>query len=212
MGEWRNRNVIIELVATIVALVLTLILFSRFILFVESRTGVVIPDPVLASFEARDFTVVIFTIINGSILLALITLVAHPASFLLMLRSYIIMVLVRMAAMYTIPLEPPAGMILLVDPIYELGPGNVITRDLFFSGHTATMFLLMLTARRKWTRNIFLLCTLSMAILLLWQHCHYTIDVLAAPFFAYTCYRLGVVSGDLTPRRMHRYERSPHRS
>jgi hypothetical protein len=202
--RWRDRAVMVELVATLAALALTLILFSRFILFVESRAGVVLPDPILASFAARDFTIPIFTIINGGILLALITLVRHPDALLLMLRSYSILMLVRMAAMYTIPLEPPAGMVLLVDPIYSVGPGSIITRDLFFSGHTATMFLLMLTARRGWVRNVFLLCTLSMAVLLLWQKCHYTIDVLSAPFFAYTCYRLGVVSGVGDRRRRPR--------
>ena len=188
-GSWRDGRIRIELVATVAALALTLILFSRFILFVESRRGVVLPDPILASFQARDFTVPIFIIIDGAILLGLVTLARYPRAFLLMLRSYTLLMLVRIAVMYTIPLEPPVGMILLVDPIYSVGPGTVITRDLFFSGHTATMFLLFLTARRAWVRNIFLLCTLSMAVLLLWQHCHYSVDVFSAPFFAYTCYR-----------------------
>jgi PAP2 superfamily C-terminal len=187
--SWRDRPLLIELLVTVAALALTLVLFSKFILFVESRSGVVLPDPVLASFAARDFTVPIFAIIYGAILLAIVTLARHPRALLVTIRAYTLLVLVRIAVMYTIPLEPPAGMITLVDPIYSLGPGAIITRDLFFSGHTATMFLLFLTARRPWVRNIFLACTFAMGVLVLWQHCHYTVDVLAAPFFAYGCYR-----------------------
>jgi hypothetical protein len=194
-GSWRDRGIRIEAVATIVALAIVLTLFSRFILFVESRHGVVIPDPILASFQGRDFTVAIFTIIYGAILLGLTTLARHPRALLLMLRAYILLMLLRIAVMYTIPLEPPAGMVTLIDPIYSVGPGNTITRDLFFSGHTATMFLLFLTARRNWARNIFLLCSCAMGVLLLWQHCHYTVDVLSAPFFAYGCYRAAGMIG-----------------
>jgi hypothetical protein len=194
-SSWRQRRLVVELVVTVAALALTLALFSRFVLFVESRPGVVLPDPVLASFAARDVTIPVFAIIYGSLLLAIVTLAPHPKLFLLMLRGYVLLLLVRMAAMYLLPLEPPHGMITLIDPIYSVGPGSVLTRDLFFSGHTATMFLLFLTARPGWTRNTFLLLTVTMGFLLLWQHCHYSIDVFAAPFFAYGCYRGSWVAG-----------------
>jgi len=38
-----------------------------------------------------------------------------------------------------------------------------------------------------------------MAILLLVQHCHYSIDILAAPFFAYGCARLSNSPSSLRP-------------
>ncbi len=192
--EWRTRRLLIELVTTVLALALTLIIFSRFILFVESRPGVVLPDPILAALGAHDVTIPIFIIIYGSIILAIVTLAPHPRSLLMMLRSYITLLLVRMVAMYLLPLEPPVGMITLIDPLYDVGPGSVLTRDLFFSGHTATMVLLYLSARRQWLRVTFLCLAVVMGALLLVQHCHYAIDVLAAPFFAYGCYRIARLS------------------
>lgn len=193
-AAWRGRGPIIELAATVIPLAIILTIFSRFILFVESRPGVRIPDPILAGIPPRDLTVPIFVLIYGGIVLAIISLARHPRELVVTLRAYALLLVVRMAAMYVIPLEPPAGMITLIDPIYSVGPGTILTKDLFFSGHTATMFLLTLTARGARMRNIFLLATVAMAVLLLAQHCHYSIDVLAAPFFAYTCYRLSLMA------------------
>ena len=48
--------------------------------------------------------------------------------------------------MWATPLDPPPGMIVLEDPLVQLfgGASRPLTRDLFFSGHTSTMFLLFL--------------------------------------------------------------------
>jgi membrane-associated phospholipid phosphatase len=85
-------------------------------------------------------------------------------------------------------------MILLNDPFVQFfGSGDVLTKDLFFSGHTATLFLLFLISEKKYLKIIFLLCTILVGIAVLLQHVHYTIDVLAAPFFAYASYKLAAV-------------------
>jgi membrane-associated phospholipid phosphatase len=71
-----------------------------------------------------------------------------------------------------------------------LGPGQVLTKDLFFSGHTSTMFLLALMAPGRATRIFFLACTVVVGSCVLWQHVHYTVDVLVAPLFAFAAYAL----------------------
>jgi hypothetical protein len=92
--------------------------------------------------------------------------------------------------MYTVPFNPPLKMIPLADPFVQFfGSGAVLTKDLFFSGHTATLFILFLTAASKKTKYFFLTGTIIAALLLLLQHVHYTVDVLSAPFFTYGCYR-----------------------
>jgi membrane-associated phospholipid phosphatase len=101
------------------------------------------------------------------------------------------MVAVRIVAMYLLPLEPPTTMIILNDPLVEsFGTGQTLTKDLFFSGHTATLFILFLVSERKNIKALFLISTVAVAISVILQHVHYTIDVFAALFFTYACYKV----------------------
>jgi hypothetical protein len=188
--QWRSRELRRQFYITAPALALTMFIFTRFILTIEARQGVVLPDPILALFAPRDVTWIIFTLIYGGVLLGIISLVAHPRKLLLALRAYTILVLVRMVVMYLVPLAPPEGMIALVDPFASASTGAVLARDLFFSGHTATFCILFLTAQHSRIRALFLICAIATGSLLLVQHVHYSIDVVAAPFFAYACYRI----------------------
>ena len=83
----------------------------------------------------------------------------------------------------------PAGLIELKDPICNLmyGP-RFITRDLFFSGHAATLFLLYLCSYKKFDRYYTLFAAIIVGILLLVQHVHYTLDVVCAPLFSLACF------------------------
>jgi len=95
-----------------------------------------------------------------------------------------------MVMMFLIPLNPPAEMIPLNDPfVQNFSSGRILTKDLFFSGHTATIFLLFLTSGGKAFKIFFLSATILVGACLLLQHVHYTIDVISAPFFGYLCYR-----------------------
>ncbi len=101
------------------------------------------------------------------------------------------MVAVRILSMFLLPLEPPEKMILLKDPFVEFfGSGQTLTKDLFFSGHTATLLILFLVTEKKIIKIIFFVSTIVVAICVLIQHVHYTIDVFAAVFFTYACYKL----------------------
>ena len=93
--------------------------------------------------------------------------------------------------MYVTPLEAPDNMLSLNDPLVQFfGTGNILTKDLFFSGHTATLFLFFLIADKKYLKVIFLIFTSIVALAVLLQHVHYTVDVVAAPVFAYVSYRI----------------------
>jgi hypothetical protein len=190
LHAWRQGALVVELIVTIIGLAAALILFSRFLPFVESRPGITIGDILLYLIPPENVTVPIFTLVYGAVALGLVSLAPHPGELLLTLRAYTLVVLIRIVTLYLLPLAPPHGMILLIDPIYSLGPGLTVTKDLFFSGHTAMMVLLSLTARERWLRRTFAIGAVVMAILLLIQHCHYAIDILAAPFFTYGCVRM----------------------
>jgi membrane-associated phospholipid phosphatase len=151
----------------------------------------VLNDPLLALFSPIDVTYFTFGILYLSLFTGLISLSRHPKSLILAMQAYSLLTLFRIAAMYVMPLDPPATMLPLADPLVELfGTGKLLTRDLFFSGHTSIMFILFLTAKDKILRMILLIGTISIALLVLVQHVHYTVDVLAALFFAWGAYSI----------------------
>jgi len=181
-----NKIFLIESLLTILFLIIILFSLARFLNFVEARSGVIIPDPLLSLINPVDLTWVIFGFIYSSLLIAIIALIKDPFRLLTAIQVYCIMIVLRMAVMFVTPLEPPANMISLRDPFVEyFGTGQLLTKDLFFSGHTATLFLLYLVAVGKQLKIFFLISTIIVAVSVLLQHVHYTIDVLSAPLFAY---------------------------
>jgi hypothetical protein len=190
---WGDSGFRIHLVVTIAGLVAVLAVLTRFLDRVEERPGVVLPDTLLALLPPRDVTSLIFGLIYVGLLHGVATLLTEPRRLVVTLQAYAMMMLLRMAAMWVTPLEAPPGMIPLEDPLVRLfGSGKLLTKDLFFSGHTSTLFLLALAVPGWRSRAFLLLCMAAVAGSVLWQHVHYTIDVLAAPFFAYASYRIAV--------------------
>ena len=184
----RNK---IELVITLLLLAVVLASLANFLNFVEARHGVVLPDPILNLFNPIDLTWLIFALIYISLVVAIVTLIKNPKQLIFAIQLYTLMVTVRIVAMYLLPLEPPAKIIVLNDPFIEFfGTGQTLTKDLFFSGHTATLFILFLVSEKKIIKIVFLIITIVVAISVLLQHVHYTIDVFAAVFITYACYKL----------------------
>ena len=108
------------------------------------------------------------------------------------IQLYTLMVAVRIAAMFLLPLEPPVAMIALNDPLVEFfGTGQTLTKDLFlFPDIQQLFFLLFLVSENKIIKSVFLISTIVVAISVILQHVHYSIDVFAAVFFTYACYKL----------------------
>ena len=184
----RNRN---EFILTIILLAILMISFSQFIQFIEKRNGAVLPDPLLNIFSPIDLTWLTFSLIYLSIIVFLISIIKEPDKLLIAMQAYGLMVIFRTIAMYLVPLEPPETMLLLNDPFVQLfGKGEILTKDLFFSGHTATLFLVFLLTEKKTLKFIFLISTFIVGISVLLQHVHYSIDVFVAPFVAYGSYRI----------------------
>jgi hypothetical protein len=192
-NAWNDAALRTEFAATLALLAPVLIALTHFLDWVERRHGVTLQDPVLALFSAVNLTWVTFLIIYAGIIVGLLVLVQNPRRLLLVLQAYALMALFRMAAMYLAPLEPPPGIIELRDPFVEFfGGGKTLTRDLFFSGHTSTTFLLFLLIPGKWLRVAYACATLGVGVCVVLQHVHYTFDVVAAPFFAYGAYAIVV--------------------
>ncbi len=194
--RWRSADVV-ELVLSFGAFALAVHAFARFGAWIETRPGVVLRDPVLALLAPRDLTWVIFTVIYACIACAVVLLWRDPPAFALAFRAYALMVVFRMAAMSVTPLEAPLGAIPLHDPfIDQLWNGRTLTRDLFFSGHTASLCIVALATlpRHAVARRCFAAAACVVGACVLWQKVHYAVDVLAAPVFSYAAWRVAIVA------------------
>ena len=118
----------------------------------------------------------------GCLLVVLINIAKSPLRIVHGLYAYILMMVLRMVAMSTITLEPPSDIIPLIDPLTQaFYPGNApFLKDLFFSGHTATLVLMALLAPKGQVRLFAWICAALVGTLVLVQHVHWTVDVLVA--------------------------------
>ena len=188
---FRNKHFRNEFIISVIALALTLISLTKFLNYVESRNGVMLPDPLLKLFNSVNLTWITFILIYFSIIFIIFSLSSNPKKLIFTVQCYIILILIRIFMMYLVPLNPPADMILLNDPFVQFfATGQPLTKDLFFSGHTATIFLFYLVSEKKLFKAFFLIATILVGTSVLLQHVHYSIDVASAPFFAYISYRL----------------------
>jgi hypothetical protein len=183
---FKKKNFRTEFFITVLFLFLILTALANFLNFVEMRNGVVLNDPLLNLFKPINLTWLSFSLIYISLFTAIFSFLKNPGLLLKAFQAYTVMVLFRITAMFLLPLDPPVGMIPLTDPLTEfIGTGQLISKDLFFSGHTATLFLLFLLVETKVLKIAFLVSTILVAISILLQHVHYSIDVFSAPFFTY---------------------------
>lgn len=179
----------IKFFVSVIILLTTLFVYRRFLDFAEARTGVSIPDPILKLYEPIDLTWLIFGLIYLCLVVGIIALIKNPEKLLLAFQVYTAVVVVRIIAMYLVPFEAPEKIIVLKDPFVEMfGSGESLTKDLFFSGHTATLFLLFWVVESKRLKYVFLVSAVVVGVSIVLQHVHYVIDVIAAPFFTYVCF------------------------
>jgi hypothetical protein len=162
--------------------------------FSEIRDGGEFRDPFLTLFDPIDITWFTFVVTYAATATISVYLLLRPKRFVFGMQAYAWMAIFRVWAIYFLPLDPPETILLLDDPFTQaFGSGVIITKDLFFSGHTSTAFLYFLLSDRRDLRSYFLASGIVVGACVLLQHAHYTIDVIAAPFFSYAAYRLTVL-------------------
>ncbi len=183
-AESTARRVEFLISATVLTTIMFCLLF--YLRYNETRQGVVLNDPLLAMIKPVDLSVLTFILIYAGIVSTVVMLLSHPRRLMIGLQIYAVYAALRLTGMWLVPLEAPAGLIPLVDPLMSWAhTGQQLNKDLFFSGHTSTMFICYLILPPGWGRPIFLTGVIVMAATLIFQHVHYTVDVLSAPFYCY---------------------------
>ncbi|MBN9379950.1 MAG: hypothetical protein J0H74_04260 [Chitinophagaceae bacterium] len=173
-------------------LVITILsLFPLFFQAIEKRNGFLLPDPLLAWLPPYNVSLAIFVVIWAISLLGVYRAAQDPYMFLTFLWSYVLVLILRTLTITLVPLDPPAGLVGLVDPVSNFFYGEkFVTKDLFFSGHTSTVVLLFFCLPGKMDKRLALIAIIVVGSLLLVQHVHYTLDVLGAVFFTWLSYRI----------------------
>jgi hypothetical protein len=187
----RSREFRDQLLVTLGVLLVTILLLRAFLGYIGARMGAVLHDSLLDLFAPASFAWITFSLIYAGFLLGIASLFAYPFSLLLALRALVVLIILRAVCQYFLPLDPPSDAIPLADPFLRI-PGfrHVLARDLFFAWHTALLFLLAFVTMWRDLKIILALIALVVSALMLLQHAHYTIDLVAAPCFAYAAYGL----------------------
>lgn len=173
--------------ATLAVALCVVFVLPAFFRYIQSKPGITLNDPLLLWLPAADISIPLFVFLYAVVAIAVVALARHPLIFLRTAQAYVLLLVLRMITMAVVTLEPPPGSVVLQDPISTFFyPGHQpFSKDLFFSGHTATVFLLYLAVPKGLGRSLLLVATVLVGAAVLVQHVHWTVDVIAAPVFAW---------------------------
>lgn len=175
-----------KLASGILLLALLVAFLPYYFAFIEARKGVQLNDFVLNFIDSANVSIPTFVIIWSLCIWHLFKGFKDPTFILLLIWALNILSITRIITIYLVPLDPPHELVELIDPITNSIYGaRFITKDLFFSGHTATLVCLALCLKNKREQIIVFTGAVMVGILVLIQHVHYTIDVIAAFVFPF---------------------------
>jgi len=190
---WQLKGFKIRFITGILMLVATFAYLPSFFKKIEQREGVAIADRLLEVVTPKDVSLIIFVCIWGVTLLLFFRCLRKPMMFIVAIYGFVALYMMRLMTITFIPLNPPSGLIPLIDPLSNIfyGKGTFITKDLFFSGHTSCQFLAFLCFNNTKDKLLALISTFVVGSLVLVQHVHYTVDVVAAIPLTFMCYIIG---------------------
>lgn len=159
--------------------------------YVELRKGILLDDKLLTFFPSVDFSTAIFILLYGSLTAFLLTHLHKPQLVLRVIELHFMIAIVRQICILLVALEPPAGIIVLRDVFLEntvYPRHSPLTKDLFFSGHVASIWLYFLCSQTKYMKLYLSIATGCMIFMVLSMRIHYTYDVYGAIFFTTLIY------------------------
>jgi hypothetical protein len=189
---WADKKFRILLIIELILIFTFMISTTFFFDHMESlKEGVVINDWVLNQIPAINVSIPISFLMASSVILIIIRGAEDPNMAIVLILALTFQLVTRIITINLTKFFAPPELIVLKDPIGSfLYHSKFITRDLFYSGHTAAACTFYLFATKRKDKYYLLFCSITVACLLLIQHVHYSIDVALAPFFAFANYWL----------------------
>ncbi len=187
-AAWKEISFRKNLLASIILLVFVLAGFFFVLEYAEARDGIVIEKGLLDGVVSpSDFSGVIFGFTYAATVAGLFFCSRRPFLALLLIRTYLLLQLFRALTLLVFPLDPPEGIIPLDDPFLRstFYNGRPNLKDLFFSGHVATLVMFVFIVPQKWVKILLVIAAVVAGVLLALQRAHYVVDVIAAPLFAF---------------------------
>jgi hypothetical protein len=182
-----SRSFTIQFGLIVSALLFLAFFINWFFQHIETVAGLAHTDSLLNMIQPRDMSIAIFVLIYLGIIISVVYMSTLPYLLLKAMLAYLLLNLMRVGTLYLFPLEPDVAIIPLKDPIIELFfySDRVIVKDLFFSGHVSMLVILAIVMKNVAIKYFLYATALVVAALLLIQHVHYTMDVVAAPVFSW---------------------------
>ena len=189
-NAWQNTGYKKKLFGGLIPAIIILMFFPVFFQYIEQRNGFQMNDPLLNAIPVLNLSIPTFALIWSTAGLTIFRCYQSPQMTIQFIWGFMLLCVARIITISSVPFNPPAGLIPLMDPLSNKVYGGIyITKDLFFSGHTSTLFLMFLTLSKKYDKTFALISSLLVGMFVLVQHVHYTIDVLVAFPFTYLIYR-----------------------
>jgi hypothetical protein len=163
--------------------------------YIETRKGTRLEDKLLQLFPSIDFTIPVFILLYVSLFAVVLSLLAKPKMILRIIEMHLCIAVIRQVCIFIIALEPPSGIIVLHDLFLEnsVYPDAPLTKDLFFSGHVASVWLYFLVAEKRYLKIGLAFATGLMSFMILCMRIHYTYDVYGALFFTSAIFYMPVL-------------------
>ena len=188
--EFQKSRVRWAWIIAMLGLVGIAIFSDEFFHWVEGRPGNQLHDPLLAQLPSQDLSYPIFALLYLALVYLILRLSKEPKLFLWFVWAFLLETGLRFTCIALIPLDPPLGLLPLRDPLLEYlvyGENQYITKDLFFSGHTATMVFVAYFLPSLKERIVGGMALLAIMGFLMIQHIHYSLDIFAALPLTWVC-------------------------
>lgn len=164
---------------------------QKLALQIEARKGAILTDPILNLLPSINFSFWIFILLYSCLVLVVVTHLHKPKIIYQIAHMHFWVAVVRQITIILIALEPPPGIIVLRDVFLEntvyphLTP---LTKDLFFSGHVASIWIYFLCTRNVVQKKLFVFATIAMGFMVMSMRVHYSYDVYGAIFITTIIY------------------------
>lgn len=187
---WARKSFRVQFIISVTVLASFMGIFPYFFDYVESRTGQLLYDPILEWLPAADVSLLIMSLLYFGVISWIMTSAKTPDILLAGIQTYCLVTILRLISIPLFPLEPPVGYIPLKEPFVQFftNDGRIISKDLFFSGHMTTILICYYNIRKGTLKKIYFASAIILGVLLMVQHVHYAIDIIAAPLFTWLCF------------------------